>query len=182
MRLRYTILLLACLVSLPQMALAQQEEAAEPLMSTLEAIHDITEDFLIESAEMMDEDMLAYRPSVNVRTAAQIFGHIINAQFGICTVASGKENPSEGNYEEIATTKEQIVKALKASFKYCRAVYAEMTDEESMEMVTFFGDERRQEMTKASVMSFNSTHNYEHYGQLTVYMRINGMTPPSSAN
>lgn len=155
---------------------------SEPLINTLEAIHDITEDFLLESAERMNEDMFAYRPSVNVRTSAQIFGHIINAQFGICSLASGGENPAEGDYEEIATTKEQITKALEDSFKYCREVYATMTDKESMEMLEFFGDSRRQKMTKASILSFNSTHNYEHYGQLTVYMRINGMTPPSSAN
>ena len=176
--LRFFLVALVIGLMLPPLVLAQDN----PNMHSFEVNHDITEDLLLASIDLMDEDMLAYRPTVSVRTSAQIFGHIINAQYGICSTASGGESPAEGNYEEIATTKDEIQKALQASFEYCRGVYASMTDEESLETMMFFGGDRRQEMTKAGILSFNSVHNYEHYGQLTVYMRMNGMTPPSSAN
>jgi hypothetical protein len=29
-------------------------------------------------------------------------------------------------------------------------------------------------------MAFNNAHDYEHYGNVVTYMRINGMVPPSS--
>ena len=32
----------------------------------------------------------------------------------------------------------------------------------------------------AGVLAFNSAHNYEHYGNLVTYMRLNGIVPPSS--
>jgi hypothetical protein len=34
--------------------------------------------------------------------------------------------------------------------------------------------------TVFGVLAFNSAHNYEHYGNLVTYMRLNGITPPSS--
>ena len=34
--------------------------------------------------------------------------------------------------------------------------------------------------TVGGILAFNSAHNYEHYGNLVTYMRINGIVPPSS--
>jgi surfactin synthase thioesterase subunit len=42
--------------------------------------------------------------------------------------------------------------------------------------VSFFGNPN----TVGGVLAFNSAHNYEHYGNLVTYMRLNGITPPSS--
>ena len=124
--------------------------------------------------------MYAYRPTVSVRTTGQILAHIANAQFAICSIAAGEDNPEAGNYEEIATTRADILAAVQASFDYCEGVYAAMTDAKGLEMKPFFSGERRQEMTVSAILSFNSTHTYEHYGNLTTYMRLNGMVPPSS--
>ena len=52
-----------------------------------------------------------------------------------------------------------------------------MTDEQAAMTVSFFGDD----MAVGGVLAFNSMHNYEHYGNLVTYMRINGIVPPSSA-
>jgi uncharacterized damage-inducible protein DinB len=30
------------------------------------------------------------------------------------------------------------------------------------------------------VLAFNMAHDFEHYGNLVTYMRLNGMVPPSS--
>ena len=178
---RINVLLALLLASLPASALAQHNDSETNMgIASLKAIHDITADFVLATAEMLDEDMYAYRPTVQVRTAGQLLAHIANAQFGICSTAIGEESPAEGNYEEIATTREEILAAVKASFDYCEEVYAKMTDEKAMEIKPFFGGERRRDMTVSAILSFNSTHTYEHYGNLTTYMRLNGIVPPSS--
>ena len=51
-----------------------------------------------------------------------------------------------------------------------------MSDAEGGEMVSFFGTP----MAKSGVLAFNSAHNFEHYGNLVTYMRLNGIVPPSS--
>ena len=45
-----------------------------------------------------------------------------------------------------------------------------------MESVEFFGNSR----IKFAVLNGNLIHNWEHYGNLVVYFRANGMVPPSS--
>ena len=35
-------------------------------------------------------------------------------------------------------------------------------------------------MTRLAVLVWNATHDGEHYGNLVVYMRANGIVPPSS--
>ena len=50
-----------------------------------------------------------------------------------------------------------------------------MTDAAAAETVSFAGMS-----TRSAVLAFNSVHNYEHYGNLVTYMRLNGIVPPSS--
>ena len=50
------------------------------------------------------------------------------------------------------------------------------TDARGAESVQFFTGPN----TVFGVLAFNSAHNYEHYGNLVTYMRLNGITPPSS--
>jgi hypothetical protein len=45
-----------------------------------------------------------------------------------------------------------------------------------MEEVSLFG----QTGSRLWVLVFNATHNWEHYGNLVTYMRLNGIVPPSS--
>jgi uncharacterized damage-inducible protein DinB len=117
-----------------------------------------------------------FRPTEEVRSAGQILAHVANAQFMFCSVAAGQENPSKVNFEETATAKADIIAALEASLEYCGGVYDGMTDEAGAEMKDLFG----MKMAAAAVLAFNSAHNYEHYGNLATYMRINGIVPPSS--
>jgi uncharacterized damage-inducible protein DinB len=173
----YTLLLL-CLVS--GAALAQDdmmaEDMADPIMRSLEGIHQMTAGTIVQTAEMLDDEMYAYRPTEDVRTAGQLLAHIANAQYFFCSTAAGTPSPNEVNIEETATTKAEIVPALKEAFAYCDSVYASMTDAQAAESRDMFGNP----MAASGVLAFNTTHNYEHYGNLVTYMRMNGIVPPSS--
>lgn len=107
----------------------------------------------------------------------EILAHVAGAQFLFCSAAAGEDSPNSENFEETRTEKAQIIEALGMGMDYCDQVYAGMSDAGSQEMVSFFGND----MAVAGVLAFNSAHNYEHYGNLVTYMRINGIVPPSSA-
>lgn len=147
-----------------------------PVVSSLKGLHDTTQGYLQATAEMVSEDLYDFRPTEEVRTLGQILAHVANAQFLFCSGAAGEESPNTENFEETRTTKAEIMAALEEGFAYCEGVYADMSDEDGAEMRTFFG----QQMAASAVLAFNSAHNYEHYGNLVTYMRINGITPPSS--
>jgi uncharacterized damage-inducible protein DinB len=72
-----------------------------------------------------------------------------------------------------------LTKALQDAFTVCDKVIAGMTDAQAAETTKFFiGGES----TRGMIIAFNTAHNFEHYGNLVTYMRINKMVPPSSGN
>jgi len=157
---------------LPTAATAQDN----PVISSLNGLYNITKTNIAKTAEMLDEDLYAYRPTEEVRSVGELLAHIAGAQYLFCASASGQDSPNSENFEETRSSKAEIVDALTAGFAYCDGVFAHLTDAQASNAVSFFGNPN----TVAGVLAFNSAHNYEHYGNLVTYMRINGITPPSS--
>ena len=66
------------------------------------------------------------------------------------------------------------------AFAHCDRVFASLNDttgaaEAVIEPINNL------KTTKLGALSFDAAHNYEHYGNLVTYMRLNNMVPPSSA-
>jgi uncharacterized damage-inducible protein DinB len=130
---------------------------------------------LARTAEKIPEDLYAFKATPEVRSIAQLVGHIADAQFMMCAAAAG-EKPAQGGIEKSMTTKAALAKALADSSAYCNKIIDGMTDAKGMEIVKFFtGDTPR-----LMVLTFNIAHSYEHYGNLVTYMRLNKIVPPSS--
>ena len=149
---------------------------AQTMVESLKGLSDSASGNLMATAEMLDQGMYDFRPSDEVRTTGQILAHVANAQYMFCAAVAGEASPNSQNFEETATTKAAIVAALGDAFAYCDGVYAKTTDEMAAKQMSFFGGPN----TVAGVLAFNTAHNMEHYGNLVTYMRINGITPPSS--
>ena len=130
---------------------------------------------LNRTAEKIPENLYTFKATPEVRSIAQLIGHIADAQFMMCAAAVG-EKPPQGGIEKSMTAKAELSKALADSSAYCNKVIDGMTDAKGMEIVKFFtGDTPR-----LQVLGFNIAHSYEHYGNLVTYMRLNKIIPPSS--
>jgi uncharacterized damage-inducible protein DinB len=163
----YSLLLLAVI---PAGSLVAQDTAMNAIIPS----YDQVKRYLLASAEQMPEALYSYRPSDEVRTFGQILGHVAGSQYFFCGAVTGENARAPENFEE-RTTKAGIIEALNMSFSNCEAAYA-IHDAEAMESVDFFGNSR----SKLAVLNSNAAHNWEHYGNLVVYFRANGMVPPSS--
>jgi uncharacterized damage-inducible protein DinB len=149
--------------------------AQDPQLTSSKAFYAQIKDDILKSVDKLPEDKYSFKPSPDVRTYGQLLAHVADAQYIFCgTVQEGKAQFK--GLEKSATTKPQILAALKDGFAYCDATYAGLTDATSADTVSWFGQKR----TKLSVLDFNIAHAFEHYGNLVTYMRINGVTPPSS--
>ena len=93
----------------------------------------------------------------------------------LCAAAAGEKPPQSG-IEKSTTAKAALVKALNESIAYCDKVMDGMTDAKGMEVTKFFFGPT----TRFGILSFNTAHSYEHYGNLVTYMRLKGIVPPSS--
>jgi len=168
---RFTFAALTALLVSPFALTAQN-----PIRDSMKGLFDMTRANVMATAKDLSPEMYAYRPTVQVRTAGQMLAHVAGAQYSFCSAAAGESSPSSENFEETRTTKPRIIEALEQSFAYCERVYAGVTDASGGQSIDLFGAPN----TRFGALTFNSIHNYEHYGNLVTYMRLNGIVPPSS--
>lgn len=130
--------------------------------------------WLVATAEQVPESLYAWKPNPAVRSMGQLIGHVANAHYLFCSGALAEAQPQLPDYEKVAS-KDSLVAAMKASVAYCDKAY-QISDADAMQPVTFFGES----ISRLGVLVWNATHDGEHYGNLVVYMRSNGIVPPSS--
>jgi uncharacterized damage-inducible protein DinB len=156
-------------------SLARAQAPANAMQTSVKAVFDILKGNLSKTAEKVPEDVYSFKPTPEVRSFAQLIGHVADAQFSMCAAAAG-EKPAQSGIEKSATTKADLSKALADSIAYCDKVIASMDDTKGMEVTKFFTGPS----TRFGVLAFNTAHSYEHYGNLVTYMRLKGIVPPSS--
>ncbi len=105
----------------------------------------------------------------------ELVGHAADAQNMFCSVVAGEKAPMT-SIEKTKTTKADLVQALKDSKDFCDKAYSSMTDDHAAELVTMMG----RQMAKLTVLTVNTAHLDEHYGNMVTYLRIRGLVPPSS--
>lgn len=163
---------LAAATIIPMAALAQ--ENANPLTSGEKGFYSMVSHSVIGAAEEMPDADYSFKPTPDVRSFGQIVGHVADAQYMFCSTALGEPNPKK-EIEKSKTSKADLVAALKEAVAYCGKAY-DMTDAQAGAMTKFFGHE----MPKLTVLTINSAHTDEHYGNMVTYLRIKGLVPPTS--
>lgn len=128
---------------------------------------------LIRSSEKLSDADYAYKPSPDVRSIAQLFGHIADVQARLCGLAMGEPKTLNAG---MMTVKAELVKALKASFEVCDAAWQKVTDANENEMV----GTGRGAQTRIGELEHVVIHDNEEYGYLAVYLRLRNLVPPSS--
>jgi hypothetical protein len=177
MRLRHLvyawILLLTPAICFSQTA---KPQPANPLTANAKIQFGALSGFVLRSAEKVPGNLYSFRATPEVRSMAELFGHVTDAWFSMCSTAAGTKPPRTG-IEKVVISKPELIAVMKEGISYCNSVYDAMTDQKgSAEAVPFyFGPTPR-----LSVLYFVVTHTYEHYGNLVTYMRLNKIVPPSS--
>jgi uncharacterized damage-inducible protein DinB len=144
-------------------------------IASVKTTYEVVKGYITKAAAQVPEDTYKFQPTKEVRTMGQLFGHIANSNGMICGTASGMKPASSGDAEKLAT-KAEIQKALADSFAACDHAFSMINPANANEPVKLFGMAH----TRIGAMAFNNAHDFEHYGNIVTYMRINKMVPPSS--
>ena len=174
---------LAAVMALPGAVLAQEKAQAQsappanPITASERGLYSFVSGAVVAAAQKMPEENYSFRPTPEVRSFGQIVGHVADAQYMFCSLASGEPNPAKG-IEKTKTSKADLVAALKDAVAYCNKAYDGMTDAKGSEMVKFMN----YDLAKLTVLSLNTAHADEHYGNIVTYLRIKGIVPPTSEN
>ena len=160
---------------------ASYTETLSPSMAAVErSMHATIRRNLAEAAENMPADEYAFKPTPEVRSFGELIGHLASTNFFFCAQARAERPPATDNFET-TTGKAGLLKALNESLAYCDAAYTSTTDANVQQPVTIAVTGRERATTRGAVLTFNTAHNMEHYGNIVVYMRLKGHVPPSTA-
>ena len=153
------------------------------MAATAKAMHATIRRDLANAAEAMPAEDFAFKPTPQVRSFAQLVGHVVNANFFFCSQAKGAAMPATTNFETV-TDKAALIKGLTDALAWCDDAYQSTTDANFAQAVTmpgFPGMNPKTNTTRGAILFFNTTHNNEHYGNIVVYLRLKGKVPPSTA-
>jgi hypothetical protein len=141
---------------------------------------------VVSLAEAMPESKYAFKPSggefANVRTFADQVKHIATVNYMVAAAALAEKPPrdlgkNEGGPEDVRS-KTDIVLYLKDSFAYAHKATAALTDANQLDLVaTPWGN---QKAARAAMANLAIYHSMDHYGQMAIYARLNGLVPPAS--
>ena len=113
-----------------------------------------------------------------VRTFAQQATHMAEANYFFYGIVSGLKPDMDVSGIEKLTKKEDVVAALAGSFAFAHKAIATLSPANSFEVIK---SPEPGFQTRATLASFGISHCFDHYGQMVVYLRMNGIVPPASA-
>jgi uncharacterized damage-inducible protein DinB len=168
---------ITALAVIPCAVVAQTPTAApaNPITASEKGFYTIVTGMAIAAAEKMPEDNYSFKPTPDVRSFGQLVGHVADSQGFFCATAAG-ETPTPKNIEKTKTSKADLIAALKDAAAGCTKTFEGMTDAQGSQMVKLMNFD----LAKLTVLSVNTAHTDEHYGNMVTYMRLKGLVPPSS--
>lgn len=131
---------------------------------------------MMRIADAMPEDKFGYKSTPAQRSYGEQIMHVAIVNVDVLKLVGGKAAPPSFTVES-AKTKADILKALAESYDHGTALLNEQTDASITETVeaAFLGPS-----TRARVFWFLLGHSMDIYGQMAVYLRLNGIVPPAS--
>jgi len=180
-------ILFACLTLLGCYAYSQEAKKSAPktVAQVLDAQVSNVEGEFVPAADAMPEDKYSFAPTNGEFKGARTFGeqikHVAAVNYIVAAAILGEKPPVDTGSENgpsSITSKADIIKFLKDSFAYAHKATATITDTNAVQQIKGpFGDEPATRLGMASVLAW---HGFDHYGQMAVYLRMNGIIPPAS--
>ena len=168
-------------------AAAKPAEKAVPTVGkSLDRQLSIIEGDLTPLLAAMPEGKLDFVPQgpgfKGVRSFKQQVGHLAGALHVFAGIVLGEATApppeDESNGPARLKTKDDLTTYLKEAFAHAHKACLSVTEHNMLEPVSLAGGNFKS--TKLGFANLLTWHSFDHYGQLVVYLRLNGIVPPSS--
>lgn len=116
--------------------------------------------WVLKAAEMVPADKYSYKPAPTVRTFGELLGHIADGSNYFCGRALGRNVQWSDANAKGKVDKASIAPKLKEALGACTAAHE---DGQLAPLIANYG------------------HVNLHYGNMTTYMRMRGLVPPSTS-
>ena len=179
---------IACLAATIGLATPAAAQTAQPAPAASPAPANYRDEFLkeleqledhyVRLAEAIPAEKYGWRPAEGVRSFAEVFLHMSQANVGMSRFA-GKAPPAGWNpqgFEKSTTDKAVVVQHLRSTFAHLRSM-AQGLDPSGGDRLLGQGQNQR---TVRALLTMVLRHGGEHLGQSIAYARMNGIVPPWS--
>jgi len=174
---KYSVILLLMLMASPGFSRADSGYP-EALRAHLTRLRNM----LLSIVAAMPEDKYDFRPTKDVRSFREMVLHLISDNYTHLGYAAGisKEDSDKlaAKYKDLRTRAE-LLAGLRDSYDYGEKVLADLNDQNAMDKVTAMRGEHTNRVG-AVLEAFEDQ--MDHYGNFVVYLRLNGIVPPETAN
>ena len=177
------LFVLLSVLSLAVPSRSQEKKPATPAASPSKAVLDSWNDIgrkLIAMADDFPEDKYDYKATPAQRTFAENLLHVAGVNYYFTNIVRDEKPPAEGENPPRSKykTKADIVAFVTKSFSDGAAAIEARGDKGMTELVV---DPYSNQKTRIYDYAYGYIeHSGEHYGQLVVYYRLNGIVPPES--
>jgi uncharacterized damage-inducible protein DinB len=140
-----------------------------------------TRNIMLTIAAAVPEDKYDFKPVPEVRSFREMLMHMVtDTHLHIGYVGGVSREESDRLTQKYAKLKTQaeFLKALGESYDYGDKILADLNDQNALDVVSGMRGER---MTRMSAYLHALHDIIDHYGNLVVYLRLNGIVPPSTA-
>jgi uncharacterized damage-inducible protein DinB len=142
---------------------------------------------LAQAFDSIPERLLSYKPTPAQLTLGYIAQHLADDnyfycnQFGTMKAQRTAEETSTADSVKATWPKERLVTQLKQSFKFCEDALAQLDDAKLADQITMSGPNgQSRTVTRAGMAIGHLTDMADHYSQLSNYMRLNNILPPTA--
>lgn len=150
--------------------------AADDIVGPLRTQWGITRDLVVNLVQIMPEEKYDYKPTPAVRSFREIVAHLIFENYNFMNMVAGAPAPDRAKIEALKS-REELTKALAESYAFGVSTLAALTDTTAVEKITMRG----KPVVRWYPALYNIQDSMDHYGNLVVYVRLNGLVPPRTA-
>ena len=181
---------LACVIlALPLTLSAQAAAAGTPTNPVTAVFRTRTMSLqrnLAQAFDSIPETKFGYRPTPAQLTIGYIAQHLASDNYFFCNNFGDKkatiapEDVSTADSVKSKWPRARLLTNVKASFAFCEEAFAQLDDAKLADQIqmTFNGNTRTQ--TRVSMVLGHALDMADHYSQLSNYMRLNNILPPTA--
>lgn len=156
-------------------ASAQQTPSANSITDAARRLETTMAKNVQAGAETMPPEKYNFRPTPGQNTFGHLVGHMIMANYFLCSAMAGLDMP-KFNRPQDSDTKDALTAELKASFDFCADSLARVQDSDLSQPV-HMGPPGS---TRGSILVTFAQDYGDHYAQESAYLRAAGLLPPTA--
>jgi DinB superfamily len=175
------IFAVACLAFSAALCFAQASAPAaapvkDPVATSARVLLQRSEGNTVGAVEAMPADKFSYKPTPDQMTFAHLVVHIVGFNNSFCAKAADVPAPKAEEPKE-TDSKDKLVAAVKASYAFCDEAVGKMDDSKLADSIEIFGGRQAPRAMASLILASGWA---DHYAAAAMYLRMNGITPPSA--